>query len=237
MHYTYFCLLLFTLSYPLFKSFEDKIQYHKNWKFLFPGILLSAAFFISWDILFTHLGVWHFNPDYIVGIFILNLPVEEWLFFLIVPFSCIFIYEVMNYFVKKDVWGSAARYINIVFIVLLSALAIIFHDRLYTVTVCSFLSIFLILHQYVFRSTYMGRFYVAYAVCIIPFLLVNGVLTALPVVSYSNPEILGLRIYSIPLEDLFYGMLNILQVLTVYEWLKKKSSSAKATKDKTKKTT
>lgn len=223
MHYIYLCLLLFSLSYPLFKSFEDKIQFHKNWKFLFPGILASAAFFIIWDVVFTHLGVWKFNPDYVLGIFIINLPIEEWLFFLIIPFSCMFIYEVMNYFVKKDVWGPAARYINNTLILLLSALAIIYHDRLYTVTVCSLLSIFLILHQHIFRSTYMGRFYVAFAVCIVPFLLVNGVLTAMPVVIYNNPETLGLRIYTIPVEDLFYGMLNILQVLTVYEWLKNKT--------------
>src|ERR1700741_1031957 len=98
-HYTYLALILFTLSYPLFKSFEDKIRFASKWKFLFPGILASAAFFITWDILFTKYGIWSFNPDYVLGLFILRLPIEEWLFFIVVPFSCIFIYEVMNYFV------------------------------------------------------------------------------------------------------------------------------------------
>jgi lycopene cyclase domain-containing protein len=221
-HFTYLALILFTLSYPLYKSFEEKIRFYKNWRFLFPGILISATFFICWDILFTHLNIWQFNHDFILGIFIVNLPLEEWLFFIVVPFSCIFIYEVMNYFVKNDVLASSVKYINSVMILGLSALAIIYHERLYTLVVCSLLALFLLIHQFVIRSNYLGRFYIAWSVCILPFLIVNGVLTAMPVVTYSNPEILNFRIFTIPIEDLFYGMLNILQVVTIYEWLKQR---------------
>jgi lycopene cyclase domain-containing protein len=218
--YVYLALLIFTLSYPLYKSFEDKIRFHRNWRFLFPGILASAVFFISWDILFTSMGIWEFNPRYILGIFIANLPLEEWLFFLVVPFSCIFIYEVMNYFVKRDVLQPYLLTINILLVGILLVLAAVFHDRLYTVIVCTLLAAFILIHQFIIRSSYLGRFYIAWLVCIIPFLLVNGVLTAMPVVIYDNLEICNFRIYTIPVEDLFYGMLNILQVLTVYEWLR-----------------
>ncbi len=54
------------------------------------------------------------------------------------------------------------------------------------------------------------RFLAAYAICLIPFLLVNGLLTALPVVLYNDSENIGLRIYTIPAEDVFYGMLLVL---------------------------
>lgn len=228
MHFTYLALILFTISYPLFKSFEDKLQYHKKWRFLFPGILLSGSFFICWDILFTQMGVWSFNNDYILGFKIAGLPMEEWLFFLVTPFSCLFIYEVMNYFVKKDVLGKAAPIISLLLIILLGAAAIYFHDRIYTLVVCSFLAVFLFIHQYMLRSAYLGRFYLAWAVCMLPFLIVNGILTYLPVVSYNSLAIMNLRIVSIPIEDLFYGMLNILQVLTVYEMLQKKKKNAAA---------
>lgn len=221
--FSYLALILFTVSYPLFKSFEDKLKYHRKWKFLFPGIFISAAFFIIWDVVFTEMGIWNFNSSYILGITFLNLPIEEWLFFLVTPFACVFIYEVMNYFVKSDVWGKASKTITLVLVIVLLLLALFFHDRLYTFVVCSLLAIFLLFIQFALRAPFMGRFYVAWAVCTVPFLLVNGLLTYLPVVSYNSNAILNFRIFTIPLEDLFYGMLNFLQVLTIYELLQKNS--------------
>ena len=124
-HYVYLLLILFTLSYPLYKSFENKIQYYKKWKFLFPGILFSAFFFIAWDVWFTHIGVWRFNSDFVMGFNIINLPIEEWLFFIVVPFSCVFIYEVLNYFVKKDLLSTQSKFITIALVIILLIISII----------------------------------------------------------------------------------------------------------------
>ncbi len=221
-HFVYIFLILFTLSYPLFKSFENKIHYSSKWKYLFPGIISSAIFFILWDVWFTSIGVWRFNPDYILGFNIINLPIEEWLFFIVVPFSCVFIYEVLNYFIKKDFLESNAKYLTIILAIGLLVLSIIYHHRIYTFTTFLFLGVFLLLHQFVFKSQYMGRFYISWLVCLFPFFLINGVLTAMPVLIYNDTQNIGVRLYTIPLEDVFYGMLNILQVITVYEFLKRK---------------
>jgi lycopene cyclase domain-containing protein len=213
---------VFTLSYPLYKSFEDKIAYYKKWKALFPAIIISAIVFIAWDIWFTNIGVWRFNPDFVLGIFVLNLPIEEWLFFLIVPFSCVFIYEVLNYFIKKEI---SAFYVDFISYALISYLLIIAGmnlDKFHTSVTFISLALFLLLHKFVLRSSYLGRYYVAWAVCFIPFLIVNGVLTAMPVLIYNNLENLNIRIYTIPLEDVFYGMLQLLLVITIYEYLKNK---------------
>jgi lycopene cyclase domain-containing protein len=184
--------------------------------------LLSAAVFIPWDIGFTRINIWSFNPAYVTGLFIYGLPVEEWLFFFIVPFSCIFIYEVLNYFIKKDLPAALARNLTIILATALLIIAIVFHDKTYTFVDLSALSIFLFLHLFIFRSAYLGRFYIAWAVCVVPFLIVNGFITGLPIVIYNNLENMNVRIYCIPLEDLFYGMLQILVVVTVYEYLKQK---------------
>lgn len=223
-HFTYLSLILFTISYPLFKSFEDKIQYASKWKYLFPGIITSAVFFIVWDVLFTKMGIWEFNSHYILGISFLQLPLEEWLFFIVVPFACVFIYEVMNYFIKQDVLRNYTKAITLVLMITLFIIAILNYQKLYTFYTFLFLSVFLTIHLFILKSNYLGRFYVAWLVCLLPFFIVNGVLTAMPVVIYNDHHNLGIRLFTIPIEDTFYGMLNILQVITVYELLKKNNS-------------
>jgi lycopene cyclase domain-containing protein len=52
--------------------------------------------------------------------------------------------------------------------------------------------------------------------------LVNGFLTAIPVVLYNNAENMGIRIYTIPFEDAFYGMLLFLLNVVIYEKLRSK---------------
>ena len=82
-----------TLGFPLALSFDRKVAFYKKWKALLPGLLFTAMVFVIWDVWFTREGVWSFNPDYLIGVYILNLPIEEWMFFFVVPFACVFIYE------------------------------------------------------------------------------------------------------------------------------------------------
>ena len=69
----------------------------------------------------------------------------------------------------------------------------------------------------------MGYFWFAYLVHLIPFLVVNGVLTGAvtpePVVFYNANEIIGLRIVTIPIEDTIYALTCILIPITVMEYL------------------
>lgn len=222
MHFYYLLILAFTLSYPLFKSFETKIQFYKKWNALFPAIIITAAIFIVWDIWFTKIGIWSFSTDYVLGIFIMGLPIEEWLFFFITPFSCVFIYEVLNYFVKKDVFKKFSLVISTLLILYLIAAGSVSYGRLYTCITYFALAFTIMLHQFAFKSIYLPRFYLTWLVCIIPFLIVNGLLTSIPIITYNNLHILNIRIYTIPIEDLFYGMLNILIVVSIYEFLKQR---------------
>lgn len=187
------------------------------------AILFTGTFFITWDHYFTALGVWRFNPDYILGIYFMQLPLEEWLFFFTVPFACVFIYEALNYFIKSDPLKKFSSVITILIIISLLLIAIFNTGRLYTFVNFLLTAIFLGIHWLVFKKKYLGKFYLTYLVHLIPFFIVNGILTSLPVVLYNDQENLGLRLFTIPVEDTVYSFLLLLMNITIYEYLKEQS--------------
>jgi lycopene cyclase domain-containing protein len=219
--YLYLSLMLFSISYPLAQSFEHRITYYRQWKYLFPAIAITAFVFIVWDHWFTVIGVWEFNPRYVLGLFFLELPLEEWLFFIVVPFASIFIYEVLNYFVKKDILQPIAKATTLFLIPFLFVIGMLNLDKWYTSVNLLVGSVALAIHYIFFQTKYLGRIYLAYLVHLIPFLLVNGVLTGgfteEAVVIYNNEENLGIRIYTIPIEDTVYAMTLLLMNISFYE--------------------
>ncbi len=173
-------------------------------------MILPAIFYIIWDMWFTNMGVWGFNEKFITNKFVYNLPIEEVLFFFIVPYCCVFIYEcVRSYFPTIQQTKVAEKILQTIGLVLFVA-ALIFYKRQYTFYTFLFNSIFILLF-FRFRSYFKGFnisvFLISYLIILIPFLVVNGFLTAIPVVVYNSNQHLGLYIYTIPMEDVFYGML------------------------------
>lgn len=98
MKLTYLLVDFFTILVPLLFSFHPKIKFYKTWKAFFTGALLVVTIFMIWDTIFTSLGVWNFNPRYISGIYFINLPIEEILFFICIPFSSVFTYYCLDKF-------------------------------------------------------------------------------------------------------------------------------------------
>lgn len=219
-HYTYLYLMLATLAGPFLLSFSKHVQFVKKWKFLPLPLFITLVYFIIWDSLFTKYGVWSFNEHYILGIKIFRLPVEEWLFFIFVPFACIFIYECVIYFIKTDFLKPYALKINGAVLIIISSVAVLNLDKTYTAfNFISAIVLFLYI-QFVLKPDWLGRFYVGYLFSLIPFFIVNGVLTYLPVVTYNNSENLGIRIFTIPVEDTVYCLLLLLMNISMYEWQK-----------------
>jgi lycopene cyclase domain-containing protein len=220
-NYYYLGLDLFTLSFPLIRSFEPKLQYWRKWPGLFTGIAVMAAIFISWDAIFTANGVWGFNDRYLVGPRFFGMPMEEWLFFIVTPYSCVFIYEALRYFVRRDVLGKVARPLSIALMCVLLVVGLLYLDRLYTAITFLSTAALLALHVFVLKSPYLGRFYLGYAVSLVPFFLMNGILTGWlldePIVWYNNAENLGIRMNTIPIEDTQYLLFYLLLTVTFYE--------------------
>ena len=226
-HFTYFFILAAALAAPLAFSFDKKVTFYKKWKYIFPAILFPAIFYIFWDIYFTAKGVWSFNENYITGIKLFNLPIEEVLFFFAVPYCCLFIYECIRfYFPNLKRRKIADTILKTIAIILLIA-GIIFYKKLYTSATFLLTEIFIAciyLFKKWFKDFDAALFLVSYIIILLPFFVVNGLLTAIPVVLYDNTQNLGLRAGTIPIEDIFYGMLLILMNISIYEKLKNRNA-------------
>lgn len=222
--YIYLYLNIFTILFPLLLSFDKRVAFYKNWSALWPAILVNAVLFIVWDVFFTETGVWGFNNEYLTGIYLFNLPLEEVLFFITVPYACVFIYDVLNTYVEKDLLQPYSKAIAFFLMMVLPLIALFNIERLYTSITFVALTIAHLVHLRYFSNRYLGRFYLAYLVHLVPFLLINGVLTFLPIVWYNNNFNLGIRIVSIPVEDTMYSMLMLLVTISVYEGLRQRKA-------------
>ena len=58
----------------------------------------------------------------------------------------------------------------------------------------------------------------------IGFLLCNGILTAVPVVTYNPSEMLGVRFFTIPVEDFVYGFALVTSTISIYEFINRKEA-------------
>jgi lycopene cyclase domain-containing protein len=223
--YLYLSINLLSIAFPLLFSFYSKANFSRKWRYLWPAILIPGIVFVIWDEFFTRLGVWGFNEAYLTGIYIGNLPLEEVLFFICIPYACVFTYEALKYLIPRDYIGSAHKTISVILIVPCVLLGVVHIDKWYTSTTLLSLAIFLVALHFMKWDSFMGRFYFTYLFLLIPFFVVNGILTGSgidePVVWYDNAENLGWRIATIPVEDLFYGMILIAMNVSIFERLQR----------------
>jgi lycopene cyclase domain-containing protein len=181
-----------------------------------------------WDEWFTQMGVWGFNPRYLTGSYLFSLPIEEILFFICIPYACVFTYEAVNYLIS---WRMSKKHQDLITDILAGALflvGVIYFNQWYTSVTFILASIFLNLHRWVWKSDYLGKFYLAFVFILIPFFIVNGILTGTgiedQVVWYNDAENLGIRMGTIPVEDTFYGMLLLLMNVSLFEYFQKKKT-------------
>lgn len=90
---TYFTVLLISLVLPLALSFYRGLHFYRHWPALLCSITAVTLSFGLWDVVAVYRGHWHFDEQAIMGARILNLPFEEILFFIVIPFCCIFSWE------------------------------------------------------------------------------------------------------------------------------------------------
>jgi len=211
--YLYLYINLAIIIGPIIISFERRrINYHSKIKSVALSILFVGTAFIAWDALATSRGHWSFNSAYLVGPNFLGLPFEEILFFITVPFSCLFTYEALAYFLKDARLVQLGR-LPLIVGPAIALLSLVFVNKEYTFLAMLSVGISILVAHKLVKNIFSSRLYWLYIVLTFAFFFVfNYLLTSLPIVEYSNLAISDLRVTTIPVEDFMFNF----SMLTLY---------------------
>jgi len=230
----YTVLLLFIFLGPFLISLWPPLNFWKRWQRLLAAFVVVSLPFIIWDVFMTKQAAWGFTPKFAGSIKFFSLPVGEWLFFFIVPFACLVMYEVLVFVNRKSVdmqlvidqkslsknRQKKTRILLFILFLISIAIAIANVSQLYTQTVWLALAIALLTTAIInpliiWQKTFWLYLLVSFA----GFLVLNSILTGLPIVWYNPEAISNWRMGSIPVEDFVYNAsLLILSLIVWQEW-------------------
>ncbi len=167
------------------------------------------------------------EEEYINGLKFLNLPIEEWLFFICIPYASIFTHYALKYFFPTIGFNrKVTAIITLSFIVILLVVLVFNYEKAYTFYNYSLL-VLILLYSLLSKNKELQSFYITFLVILIPFFIVNGILTGSfidgEVVWYNNDENLGIRIGTIPIEDIGYAFNMLFMSIILIEKFKQKS--------------
>lgn len=218
--FTYLILSVALLALLPLTGPNKLARLRESLKYMIPGILFTVAIYIIWGTRFNQIGVYSFNPEYTTGITLWDLPMENWIFLFVVSFISLQVYSWVKIrfaaFEKPNVFLA----VSLVLAVIFGIITFFYRQRLY-----SFFTFFLLTVYFgytIFRNRFKKhytKFYITYFIVIIPVLVIKGILTSLPVITYNNSVTLGVRIFSIPMEDLGYFFLLLLMNISIFEYI------------------
>ena len=225
-HYTYLLVDLLTVIFCFVFSFHSKIGFNRYFIPFLKAAVLVALPFIVWDSWFTASGIWWFNDRYLIGIRLLGLPLEEWLFFICIPFSCLFTYYIIQNNFQLLKWNDHFdKYFAAFCILVCLAISGLNIHKLYSFVTFLVTALSLLYLKFIAKVDWMGEVSLVYTILLIPFFMVNGVLTGTglkePIVNYNPAAHFNIRILTVPIEDAVYGYNLIIWNIYFFKWFTK----------------
>jgi lycopene cyclase domain-containing protein len=204
--YTYLLVNFFSIIVCFIYSFHHKIRFDRYFGAFLKASILVTIPYIIWDAYFTKIGVWWFNDRYLIGPRFLGLPLEEWLFFICVPFACTFSYFCLNTFFKLK---FSDKYFFALSALACFIIAFLNTDLIYPFVTFLVTGLTLVYLRFIEKVDWLAEVSIAYTVLLVPFFIVNGILTGTgleePIVNYNSDHFWNIRILTVPIEDAVYG--------------------------------
>ncbi len=211
MHSEYFIFNALVVFFPVVLSFWRRTFFLPHWPAALLAVSGTSVPFIVWDAAVTGRH-WWFNERFISGMKLGPLPIEEVLFFFTMPFACLFTWQVV--FDKRS--GRTVPSWPLALCLPAGVLMFLTKQPEYTSAAVLALGVAALLAR---KTLSDSRTYVFLFVVALLNVVFNGYLTGRPVVLYGPAHQLGVRIFTVPVEDFIYGSALVLMNLAVFRAL------------------
>jgi len=188
---------------------------------MLPAIIFSGTVFVLINNRFLDSGIISFNPSYMVGKTLYHLPIEEWLFLLIMSLFIFSVYILVNIRFSNFEKSNLFFAISVVLLLFFGFMAWASRPRL-----VPFFTFFLLVIYFGYTlyrrrfNVHLSKFYISYIIIVIPYFLFKAILNTLPVILYNNDFTLGFWIFNVPVEEFGNLFLMMLINITIFEFLK-----------------
>ena len=220
-NYWYLLILLALAAVTLFLFIKKSIVFIMEFKYMLPAVIFSGAIFIMLNIRFVQSGIISFNENFLIGKNILTLPLEEWLFLLIISLFAFSVYILVN--VKLENFEKPNLFFAVSILLLIGFAFEAWFSRQKIVPFFIFFLLAIYFGYTLFRNRFkphLTKFYISYFIVVIPFFLIKVLLNKLPVILYNNDFTLGIRLVDVPVEQFANLFLLMLINITVFEYLR-----------------
>lgn len=99
--FTYLALMVVVAAPFLWKYRDRNLPLHRRLRPAIAAMLIVAVPFVVWDVAVTAAGHWSFSDAYTIGWRLAGLPIEEILFFVVVPLTSILVWDTVGYFMRR----------------------------------------------------------------------------------------------------------------------------------------
>jgi lycopene cyclase domain-containing protein len=220
-NYWYSLVLLVMAVITMFLFVKKTIVFFTELKYMIPAILFSGAIFILFNYRLLETGIISFNSSFLAGKYLFKLPVEEWLFLLIISFFSFSVYILISVLFPNFERPNLFLVISVVLLLGFGFGAWHFRQKLIPFFIFFLLTIYfgytLIRNRF---KMHLTKFYISYAIAVIPFFLIKGLLHSLPVIFFNSDYTLGIRLLNVPVEEFAYFFLLMLINITIFEYLR-----------------
>ncbi|AHC13825.1 lycopene cyclase domain-containing protein [Salinispira pacifica] len=219
--HVYAIIAVLSFAGPFAMSFDRKVHYISYLPPLLIATLAVGALYIAWDVMVTSRGHWQFNDEFVGSTRLFHLPVGEWLFFLLIPYPSVFIYEVILAYFGTSPARPELAWIQFVLAAGFIIPAYIWRKQGYTLLAMLSASLYFLVSGFLTPGVIAASGYLwSMLLIFLAFVVVNGIYTALPTIRYNPKAIFGVKFIQIPVEDFFYNLSYIGLILTLYIPLK-----------------
>lgn len=221
MKYEYLLFNIIVISGPVIFGSMKRFYFLDKAKSALISLSIPLIPFLVWDAAVTGRH-WFFSSEYTLGFRILNLPPEEILFFVSVPYACLFTWEMINRFTKDKEVDN----LNVLYLlpIPLFAAAVYFFtiNKEYTALVMVSSGIMFLVDKYLKTELFLHKNFYYYLLLVAVFtILFNGYLTWRPVVTYDPIYQLDFRIWTVPVEDFLFGFSLLFIATSIFIKLEK----------------